>query len=591
MNEFFVDEVLLCKDFIKENFISDISKQNFEIISDNHILGDYLNSVLSDFRNHGKKADTVIYIDDFESKKQNRSQKLLQTLNNLSSNQKFLYVSLFSFEKGFCGEMTSVAEREFTAAVEADSNLIKASEVVECEKALSKFADRIEIKSVRFVNLFGPSVPLKGDLFDIINPTSENKHIILNKSDFGKNFSAVYVRDAVKIIVSILILGKSGNIYNGSTFKFNKAELKTKIYNLLKNKNCHLQYVEDEETSSYSFLKCDKINNILNFDSTDSYDALLRTFADSATEYLSEHLNQVYDGKFSALRKAETEMLFEVDRICKENEVEYFLIGGTLLGAERHKGFIPWDDDIDICMMRGDYEKFRKICPSKLSEKYAYQSHRTDKNIHYIFDKIRLKNTYFSSEHSNNFDTIQNGVFLDIFVFDKTSDIKFFQKLHVALIVMLRRLIHVKWTNKPVNGRFALISKLLLPILRLLPFSLFHNMFEKILRFYERKKTHNILDGTGLYIKKGALPAEWMEKIEAIPFENGLFPAPVKRGNYLKMWYGDDYMNPPSISKRLGHDIARFDLGDFAVNNESSRTISLKGELYDKQKGEYFNEQ
>ena len=300
--------------------------------------------------------------------------------------------------------------------------------------------------------------------------------------------------------------------------------------------------------------------------------------------YLNEKLRTNYDGKILRIREEEKAILFEVDRICKKHNINYYLVGGSLLGAVRHEGFIPWDDDVDICMLREDFEIFRKVCPSELSEKYAYQSYRNEKTTHYIYDKIRLKGTYFSSEHSGKYDNMQNGIFMDIFVFDKTSNSVLMQKLHIFLIVMLRRLIHIRWTEEPVSGKFAFVSKIILPLVCLLPFSFYHSLFEFVLRFYEKnKKSRFVLDGIGLYVKKGALPLSWVTDNKAVRFEGLSLPGVKDSDSYLSMWYSKDYMTPPALSKRMsGHSFSRLDLGEHLYNSDEKKVISLKGELYDK---------
>ena len=84
----------------------------------------------------------------------------------------------------------------------------------------------------------------------------------------------------------------------------------------------------------------------------------------------------------------EMEMLAELDRICKKYDIKYFAEGGTLLGAVRHGGFIPWDDDVDIAMLREDYDKFCKVAPDEISAPLFFQDCHTD-NIKFLFSRIR----------------------------------------------------------------------------------------------------------------------------------------------------------------------------------------------------------
>ena len=106
----------------------------------------------------------------------------------------------------------------------------------------------------------------------------------------------------------------------------------------------------------------------------------------------------------------------EVDRICRENNLQYYLIGGTLLGAVRHEGFIPWDDDLDIAMPREDYETFLAISPSALPSHLKIGTARYDVNYHRLFSKVYNVNTRFV-EHVGEKET-NMGIFVDIFPLD-----------------------------------------------------------------------------------------------------------------------------------------------------------------------------
>ena len=99
------------------------------------------------------------------------------------------------------------------------------------------------------------------------------------------------------------------------------------------------------------------------------------------------------------IKKKGLYILKEFDRVCRENNLRYSLIYGTLLGAVRHGGFIPWDDDVDVCMLREDYEKLRRIAPKALPKNLFYQCHETDKEYFQLFDKIRMNDTVFKEKY------------------------------------------------------------------------------------------------------------------------------------------------------------------------------------------------
>ena len=118
------------------------------------------------------------------------------------------------------------------------------------------------------------------------------------------------------------------------------------------------------------------------------------------------------------LQHVELDILKEVVRICKKNKITFYMAEGSLLGAMRHQGFIPWDDDLDIAMLRSDYEKFLKIAPKEISKKYEIQHQTTIKNYWSPFIKVRhLDNSKYAQKHIAHL-TNHNGPLLDIFPID-----------------------------------------------------------------------------------------------------------------------------------------------------------------------------
>lgn len=111
------------------------------------------------------------------------------------------------------------------------------------------------------------------------------------------------------------------------------------------------------------------------------------------------------------------EMMADIDRICSENGIKYILDGGSMIGAVRHNGFIPWDDDLDIAMMRDDYIKFTEIANEKLKDKYCFQCVENTKEYPYNFGKVFSKETLFLEHFTSKLD-ICHGIYIDIFPMD-----------------------------------------------------------------------------------------------------------------------------------------------------------------------------
>ncbi|WP_028593781.1 LicD family protein [Paenibacillus assamensis] len=255
------------------------------------------------------------------------------------------------------------------------------------------------------------------------------------------------------------------------------------------------------------------------------------------------------------LKKLQMEMLsllIEVDRICKKHNIRYYLSYGTLIGAIRHKGFIPWDDDIDIEMSRGDYDKFCEICSVELDDtKFFLQNQQTDKHYNWVYGKLKLKDTSFiryGQEHLKQLD----GIFIDIFPLDNMSRNKHKQKLSMFMSKICRKLLWAPVGKKTLSNPF---SKALYTVLSFIPRKLVIRVFEFFAHLDNKNETallasHNYMSG---YIFK----REWFSETIKVEFEGHTFDAPKGYDEILTYIYGE-YMKLPPEEKRHGHTYATY---------------------------------
>jgi len=227
-------------------------------------------------------------------------------------------------------------------------------------------------------------------------------------------------------------------------------------------------------------------------------------------------------------------MLKIVDHLCAKHNISYFLNGGTLLGAIRHKGFIPWDDDLDIGMTRANYEKFVKLAVPELPYDIFFQSDETDKHFpacHIIEAKLRDKYSSYQrrNEDKNAWLRWQDGLQIDIAVFDRSY-------LPHNFFIYLQNRALVFFCQKKGNNARAKVQNF---IVQYFPFSLVYAS-----SFINTMKM--ITAGT-YYIK-----ANEISKVIKTQFEDMEVPVPIGWHNYLTRRYGN-YMQPPPVEKQKGH--------------------------------------
>ena len=252
----------------------------------------------------------------------------------------------------------------------------------------------------------------------------------------------------------------------------------------------------------------------------------------------------------------ELDMLREFDRICRTNDIRYEIDGGTLLGAIRHGGFIPWDDDIDIRMMRGEYEKFCEVCKTQLDcEKYFLQNYKTDSGYRWGYARILRKGTYFNREGQEML-TMQRGIFLDIFPCDGMPDCQLLKRIFNIRCFLARKIlysvvgaVHEKNVLKRICYKF----------MQHIPASVAYSEFERLANAYRGKKTkrNRILGWHGPEESIG-YKQSWMMETCEVKFEGMSVFAPKNYDEQLRHLYGENYMQLPPYEERKPKHTAVF---------------------------------
>lgn len=242
------------------------------------------------------------------------------------------------------------------------------------------------------------------------------------------------------------------------------------------------------------------------------------------------------------------DILKEVHRICLKYDLKYWLSGGTLLGAIRHKGFIPWDDDIDIDMLREDFEKFKEIAKIELREDYYLDSHELEEMIEYMPLKIRHKNSIYIEKWDKN-EIKQKGIFIDIFPYDKFSKNKILQKIEMFPKYLYELKTTRIWDNK--SSLKNTVKYLIIKAFKVLPKNYIIKLNKKYFYNSLKKKEFMIGYGYGLTWRK-SFDYEDIFPLRRKEFENFNFFIPKNYEKYLKLFYGD-YMKIPDENKRLTH--------------------------------------
>ena len=272
------------------------------------------------------------------------------------------------------------------------------------------------------------------------------------------------------------------------------------------------------------------------------------------TNYSDETLHKI--------QELELMILKDFIAICEENNLEYFIYGGSALGAVRHGGFIPWDDDIDIIMFRKDYEKFKEITLAKPNEKYDFLTSKT-KDYFFLFSKIMLKDTVFEEWWVNQVD-FNLGIYIDIFVLDNVPDNKLNRFIHVKRCRILDKLPAisvVKFEDYPfIVQLLTNITHKVFKLLNIKRESLIAKT-QKLLTKYNNQDCKYVCDISALNHPQIYKIADFKPH-KKIKFENLEVTCPNNVDNILTQIYGN-YMELPPESERYNHITKKIDFGPY----------------------------
>ena len=247
-------------------------------------------------------------------------------------------------------------------------------------------------------------------------------------------------------------------------------------------------------------------------------------------------------------------MLKDLDAVCKGHGIRYQLFSGTALGAVRHGGFIPWDDDLDVVMLRADYDRFLSIAAKEMTNSTYFIQREFTAHWPMQFSKLRRNNTTCMEKYYPKDPEIHQGVYIDIFPCDNLSDFKpmrWIQFLSSKVVI-----------SKALDARGYVtdnfLKKTFMILCRPLPSDLFWRI-TACKREASSKMVHTFF-GAGSKYKKNVFERSWFEQSISIPFEDSSFPVSEHCDEILTILYGDYLRIPEQREREVKQHVAILDL-------------------------------
>lgn len=280
-------------------------------------------------------------------------------------------------------------------------------------------------------------------------------------------------------------------------------------------------------------------------------------------------LDAELERQVSCIQRADLILLEEFDKVCRKLNIGYFVCGGTMLGYMRHEGFIPWDDDVDVAMLRADYDRFINEAGPHLPEKFFLQTRQTDPHIPYLFSKIRLDDTEYITDYNEKRD-FHKGICLDIFPFDFLPDDKEERERFVKEVRDLADQHHfIANRQRPIpeeecvprneqEKRYLNQQKLILKEYWKQDLTLTQRAYISAATRYNSHARERGLRTVGSFVPTYT----YIDLNDLLPYQRGKFEnievsVPKRPDIFLKMQYGD-YMQLPPKHMQVAHRLKRW---------------------------------
>ncbi len=264
---------------------------------------------------------------------------------------------------------------------------------------------------------------------------------------------------------------------------------------------------------------------------------------------------------------AQLNILKEFKRICEENGLRYWLESGTLLGAVRHQGFIPWDDDIDVSMPREDYNKFIAIFQEQKNEKYRLRCWETEENYPYVYAKLEKVGSIFRQASDLRDDVC--GIFIDIFPYDKLPRNRNLRRKQKWMMDVYSNVVMLKCGIKKWKYGNKTDIKKWFKFLPIRMAALFIPLQTAITQYKKKHTAYNHLTEEYDYFPASIMRyGKWIVEREAVEtssyifFEDDNFMTVAEPCKYLAQHYGDYMQLPPEDVRWEGHSILEVDIGE-----------------------------
>jgi len=262
------------------------------------------------------------------------------------------------------------------------------------------------------------------------------------------------------------------------------------------------------------------------------------------------------------LQQVELSILREFVRVCEAHGLRYYVAYGTLLGAVRHGGFIPWDDDIDVTMPRGDYNRFAEICASDLRPGFKWQSYATETHYPHWFGKVIKTDTIFRHALTERL-SFQQAVYIDVFPLDGLADRPWEALAQRALIRICR-------FRLGVDVKRGLVKRLVVQAARVLPRQLAISVIEGMSRRFPSSESKQWICVGGPYShRRQSFPSRWFGDGARQSFQDLTVVGPTAWDEYLTQLYGDYMTPPPRLQRMTDHQVTEVQLASVGAGGTS----------------------